>query len=95
METLLTEIIRFSGTAKGFPACKAGPQRHCYFSTLRVLKPLGRIARAIMDPRLLQRRMTKRGRYGASRQRYCGLTSPTTTSTVSDFIVAITLFELM
>src|SRR4029077_3401425 len=35
MDTLLTEIIGFSGTAKGIPACEAGPQLHLYFSMLR------------------------------------------------------------
>jgi hypothetical protein len=34
METLLTEIIGFSGTAKGIPACEAGPQLRPYFNML-------------------------------------------------------------
>lgn len=34
METLLTEIISFSGTAKGIPAYAAGTQLHLYFSML-------------------------------------------------------------
>jgi hypothetical protein len=36
MDTLLTEIISFSGTAKGIPACEAGPQLHLYFSMLHM-----------------------------------------------------------
>jgi hypothetical protein len=34
MDTLLTEIISFFGTAKGFPACKAGPQLQTYFNMI-------------------------------------------------------------
>jgi hypothetical protein len=36
MDTLLTEIIGFSGTAKGIPACEAGPQLHPYFNMLHI-----------------------------------------------------------
>jgi hypothetical protein len=32
MDTLLTEIISFSGTAKGIPAYAAETQLHLYFS---------------------------------------------------------------
>jgi hypothetical protein len=52
MDTLLTEIISFSGTAKGIPAYAGERSYLPYFSTLRVLKPLGRIAQTIMDPHL-------------------------------------------
>jgi hypothetical protein len=34
MDTLLTEIISFSGTAKGIPAYAAGTQLRLYFSML-------------------------------------------------------------
>jgi hypothetical protein len=34
MDTLLTEIISFSGTAKGIPAYEAGPQLQDYFNML-------------------------------------------------------------
>jgi hypothetical protein len=69
MDTLLTEIIDFSGTAKGIPAYEAGPQLRLYFSMLRVLEPLCRMVRTIMDPHLLQRRSARKS---ASRLSYRG-----------------------
>ena len=39
MDTLLTEIISFSGTAKGIPAYAAGTQLYLYFSMLRKRLP--------------------------------------------------------
>jgi hypothetical protein len=55
METLLTEIIGFYGLRREFRLARRDRSYLQYFSTLRVLKTLGRIASTIMYPRLWQR----------------------------------------
>jgi len=60
MDTLLTEIIGFLGTAKGIPACQAGPQLRLYFSMLRMQNRSASVPLTISIPRPLQRRSARK-----------------------------------
>jgi hypothetical protein len=73
METLLTEIISFFGNCEEIPAYAAGTQLRLYFSMLRVLEPLCRMVRTIMDPHLLQRPLSAQVGFAALLSRICAM----------------------